>query len=309
MWPHFLQRSCCSVGFHTWCRGVRFCSSSISYPKPHMTATNLLFATHFWIAFWPLSLFCLFALTECHILVRVCLLTGVSKVDKFVPLLIRGMLSGGPLLCIFFLASKMALVISFWKFTCDQNAFFVSLVLLNRKLRFFKIPPCSLILHTKKFQDGSEANFLIKKTSFFFEKYYFSSFLLNAFVQSPLGFGFHFKVWLESVNQLGSTFCFLISFREQGWTFRPKKISKTQSQCCLISWKCILRRYNSVHNMTRFQLPLRFIWFLYILDVSIGPRSYWMLSRMSPLVHAHTECFQMLQLFYKSFTKGSILEL
>ena len=51
MWPHFLQRSCCSVGFHTWCRGVRFCSSSISYPKPHMTATNLLFATHFWIAF------------------------------------------------------------------------------------------------------------------------------------------------------------------------------------------------------------------------------------------------------------------
>jgi len=38
----------------------------------------------------------------------------------------------------------------------------------------------------------------------------FSSFLLNAFVQSPLGCDFDFNVWLESVKQLGSDFLLFV---------------------------------------------------------------------------------------------------
>ena len=84
------------------------------------------------------------------------------------------------------------------------------------------------ILITKSTPLFSEVTILIRFCSFFVQKCYFSSLLLNAFVQSPLGCDFHFKVWLESVKQLGSTFCFFVCFREQGRLFCAK-ISQNRS--------------------------------------------------------------------------------
>ena len=56
-WTHFFARSCCSVSFHTWCRGRRFCSSLILYPKLDMTHFNLAFAISVWIDFSGVHVF------------------------------------------------------------------------------------------------------------------------------------------------------------------------------------------------------------------------------------------------------------
>ena len=57
MWTHFFARFCCSVSFHTWCRGRRFCSSLDLYPKLDMTRFNLPFAINIWIDFSGVHVF------------------------------------------------------------------------------------------------------------------------------------------------------------------------------------------------------------------------------------------------------------
>ena len=88
-----------------------------------------------------------------------------------------------------------------------------------------------MILITKLTLLFSEVTMLIRICQFFPQTYYFFIFFKESFAKS-IRLNFHFKVWLESVKQLGSTFRFFVSFRGQVGVF----CAKSSQNCSLMEF-------------------------------------------------------------------------